>query len=122
MINEQYTLGERTTAFSKNVLNFCKNEKLNIINRPIIDQLIKSVTSIGANYAEANNAAPKIDFRKKIFIAKKETAETKYWLTLMADTTSNPTQLRNLFKECHQFLMIFQKIISTMSHRKTKKA
>ena len=42
-----------------------------MVNEPIIKQLIRSATSIGANYCEANNASSKNDFRNKIYICKR---------------------------------------------------
>jgi len=120
VINEPFTLDSRTTAFSKKVLAFCKNEQVSIITRPLIDQLIRSATSIGANYAEANNAASKTDFRNKIFIAKKETAETKYWLNLLIDLVTDKDACSDLLEESHRLLMTFQKIINTINNSKMK--
>lgn len=88
-----------------------------MITRPLIDQLIRSATSVGANYAEANNAASKTDFKNKIFIAKKEAAEAKYWLILIRDVTIDKATCDKLTQECHYLLMTFQKIISTLNGR-----
>jgi four helix bundle protein len=86
----------------------------------MVGQLVKSATSIGANYAEANNAASKTDFRNKIFIAKKEAAETKYWLELFFNLVDNKSACEELKKECHYILMTLQKIVNTLSaSRKT---
>lgn len=76
--------------------------------------MVRSGTSIGANYCEANNASSKKDFKNKIFICKKESQETKYWLVLLEK--SNPERKNDieiLKKECQEFLMIFQKIINS---------
>lgn len=117
MVERPYILRESTIAFSKNVVEFCKNEKLTVINRPIIDQLLRSATSIGANYAEADNAGSRTDFRNKIFIAKKEAAETKYWLNLMLDLSADPETCKKLLTDCHHILMTLQKIVNTLSNR-----
>lgn len=77
--------------FSKNTIAFCKSIKINPVTRPLVNQLVRSATSVGANYAEANNAASRADFRNKIFIAKKEAAEAKYWLTLLEDIVDDKT-------------------------------
>lgn len=116
MPDKSLPLDTRTVNFSKGVIAFCKSEQQTNITRPLIDQLIRSATSIGANYSEANNAASRTDFKNKIFIAKKEAAETKYWLTLFYDMTSNKEICRELTQECHYLLMTFQKIISTLSN------
>jgi len=120
VINDQYTLADRTTSFSKDTLSFCKNEKVTLITRPLIYQLIRSATAIGANYAEANNASSKLDFRNKIFISKKEAAETKYWLILLAEHAGDKQTCSKLLDEAQHLLMIFQKIINTMTHGKPK--
>jgi four helix bundle protein len=64
----QYDLEDRTKKFGKEVIILLKKIKPNYINRSIISQLIRSATSVGANYCEANNASSKKDFRNKIFI------------------------------------------------------
>ena len=84
----------------------------------MIEQLVKSATSIGANYAEANNASSKTDFRSKIFIAKKEAAETEYWLELFGEMEEYSKQSMELKQECHYILMTLQKIISSLEKSK----
>lgn len=121
MSHSQQPLNERTLKFSKSILTFCKNQKSTDITKPLISQLVRSATSIGANYAEANNAASKQDFKNKIFIAKKEAAETKYWLELLAEVTENKDDCRELWQECHYILMTLQKIISSINNGKTVK-
>jgi len=107
----KYDLEERTAIFSEKIIDLCKQTSKSIITLPIIDQLIRAGTSIGANYTEANGASSKKDFRNKIFICKKEAMETKYWLRLLAKTTNSFTeQYKNLWNEAHQLTLIFSKI------------
>lgn len=73
-----FDLEERTAKFGEAVIGFCKATEQNNITKPIVNQLIRSSTSIGANYMEANGASSKKDFRNKIFICKKEAQETKH--------------------------------------------
>lgn len=119
MIDEPYSLARRTIAFSEKVIVFCKAEKSTYITRPLLEQMIRSATSIGANYAEANNAASKLDFRNKIFLVKKEAAETKYRLTVLRNEASDKNICDSLIQECQKILMTLQKIINTMNHRKS---
>jgi four helix bundle protein len=111
-----YNLEERTLKFSREVINFCKNFKTNEISSPIINQLIRSATSVGANYAEANGASSRSDFRNKIHICKKEAQETKYWLRLLADISDEQQKiiLRKLWQEAQEFTLIFSKAIKTL--------
>ncbi len=85
----------------------------------IADQLTRSSSSIGANYAEANNASSKLDFRNKIFISKKEAAETRYWIDLVIELTGNESWKANR-QEAHELLMILQAIINTLKEPNKK--
>lgn len=115
MSNKKYPLEERTIKFSRDLLNLCRKINKTIITAPMITQLVRSGTSIGANYNEANNACSKKDFQNKIFICKKESQETKYWLKLLIDLApQEKNEIEKLIQECHEFNLIFQKIILTM--------
>lgn len=108
----QFDLEERTAKFGEMIILFVNKVPRNDVTRPIISQLIRSATSIGANYCEANEAASKKDFRNKISICKKEANETKHWLRMLA--TAAPEQAvecRKLWKEAHELVLIFAKII-----------
>lgn len=76
---------------------------------------MRSATSIGVNYAEANNAASRADFRNKIYIAKKEAAEAEYWLKIVIRISEQEQVAQELLKEAHELLLILQKIINTMT-------
>ena len=113
--SENYDLEKRTAKFSEEVIVFVKNLKRDVVNLPLISQLVRSATSIGANYCEANGASSKRDFKNKIYICKKECKETKYWLELIAK--ANPEQkekCRELWSECQELTLIFSKIALTM--------
>jgi four helix bundle protein len=112
-----YNLEKRTRNFSKEVIKFLKTIKKNEINRNLISQLVRSATSVGANYCEANGASSKKDFKNKIFICRKEIQETKYWIEMIAE--SNPEEknpLEKLWKEAHELTLIFNKISTTLKN------
>lgn len=112
--NNKYNLEERTAKFGEDTIEFCKKVREDFINKPLITQIIRSSTSIGANYCEANNASSKKDFRNKIFICKKECQETKHWFRMLAKCLpENKEIIRKLWSECQQLTMIFQKIINS---------
>ncbi len=71
----KYDLGERTAKFGEEVIVFVKNLPDNFVNRPLLSQLVRSGTSVGANYMEADGAESKKDFQHKIGICKKEAHE-----------------------------------------------
>lgn len=99
--------------FSVKVIDFCKNSDL---PKSVSSQLIRSATSIGANFSEAQEASSKKDFTNKIFIAKKEAFETKYWLRLSSKIVNNKQKAKTdlLIEETQKYLMILQKIINTL--------
>lgn len=113
-----YNLEERTAKFGEDIIEFCKNIKQDAITKSIISQLVRSGTSIGANYMEANGASSRKDFRNKIYICKKETQETKHWLRMLAKAVSEGKEkIRDLWKEAQELAMIFGKIVSTLKNK-----
>lgn len=111
MINKQGQLiEERMLEFGVAVIR-C-SATLNL-PRSVVDQVVRSSTSIGANYSEAQNAASKQDFRNKIFIAKKEAAETRYWLRTIIRITPSE-EIEKLISESHEILLILQAIINKL--------
>jgi four helix bundle protein len=71
-------------------------------------QLLKSVTSIGANYREANRAQSHEDFIHKIAICEKETSETEYWLELAVEANlTGSSSTEELLHEVRELLAIF---------------
>ena len=110
--NKKYDLGERTSQFGREIILFVKTVPESIINCPLISQLVRSATSIGANYMEADCAESKKDFQHKISICKKEAKETTHWLHMFA--TANPDKkekCRKLWQEAHELTLIFSSII-----------
>ncbi len=106
-----YDLEERTTKFSKEIILLVKTITITQLNQNIINQLLKSATSIGANYREANNASSKRDFANKISICRKEARETEYWLELLSVIEGDSLEkLRTIWSESHQLTLIFGKI------------
>lgn len=112
-----YDLEERTAKFGLEIIKFCKNLKQDSINKSVINQIIRSATRIGANYMEANAASSKKDFKNKIYICKKESQETKHWLRMMAECEPDKKEnLKNLWKECQELVLIFGKIVSKLKN------
>lgn len=108
----KYDLEERTAKFAEDVIELVKTLRENAINRPLISQVVRSSSSIGANYMEADAAESKKDFRHKIAICKKEAKETRHWLRLIAK--ANPEcsdRCRKLWQEAHELLLIFSAIL-----------
>ena len=75
-----YDLEERTAKFGESVIKLCRKIPKDEITKPLINQLIRAATSVGANYCEADDAVSKLDFKNKIGISKKESRESKHFL------------------------------------------
>ena len=113
----KYDLEERTAKFGENIIKFCRSLNQNTINKPLISQVIRSATSIGANYMEANSASSRKDFKNKIYICKKETQETMHWLRMMLKCVPERKEnLMKLSKECQELTLIFGKIVSSLNN------
>jgi four helix bundle protein len=107
-----YDLEERTASFGEDVIEFAKTLSRNPVNTPLIGQIVRSGTSIGANYMEADGAESKKDFRHKIALCKKESKETKHWLRMIAK--SEPTRKEicsELSREAQELTLIFSSIL-----------
>ncbi len=107
----KYDLEERTALFGESVIELARKFKLDAVNKPLISQIVRSSTSVGANYSEADGGVSKKDFRNKIGTCRKEAKETKHWLRMLSK--SNPEHIeecRVIWKEAHELVLIFSKI------------
>lgn len=115
MDKKNYDLEERLAQFAERVIDLAKKLPKNTINKRLVPQAASAAGSAGANYCEACEAESKKDFKHKIVgIVKKELRETKHWLRLLA--RANPEyseECRKLWKECHELLLIFSKILQS---------
>lgn len=109
--SKKFDLEERTALFGENVIKLLKSVPHNDITRPLINQLVKSATSVGANYSEADDAESKLDFKHKIGICKKESRESKHFLRMVKVALSEyEEQLNTLWQEAKELNLIFNAI------------
>jgi four helix bundle protein len=114
--NRVYDLEERTAKFGEEVIDFARKLTVDIISRPIINQLIKAATSVGANYCEADDAESKKDFRHKIGICKKEARESKHFLRMVAKALpQRKKEALLLAQEAKEINLIFNAIFRKVS-------
>ena len=107
----QFDLKERTAHFGEAVIEFAQTLPNTAVTRPLITQLVKAATSIGANYCEADDAESRIDFHHKIGICKKESSETVHFLRMIRTAVPNAhDQLVGLSQEAQELHLIFNKI------------
>ncbi|MFW5885000.1 MAG: four helix bundle protein [Patescibacteria group bacterium] len=118
--DKKYDLQERTSKFGEEIIEFAKKIPKNEINRPLVSQVVRAGTSIGANYMEADCSDTKKDFKYKISLCKKEAKETTHWLRMIAKANeSQKENCRKLWKEARELTLIFSSIINT-SNKKVK--
>lgn len=109
-----YDLEERSALFGESVIEFCLSLTETAVTKPLINQLVRASTSIGANYCEADDAESKRDFRHKIALCRKESRETKFWFRMIAKAASgSKAPARALWKEAHELNLIFARIVRT---------
>jgi four helix bundle protein len=116
-------LESRTKVFALNIIRFVSNLPKNKITDVLGYQLLKSGTSIGANYREARRAESPDDFIHKIAIVEKEANETKYWLELFDEANLGGQSERvSLLREAAELLAIFTSSGKTAKANRTRRA
>ena len=113
-------LPDRLLNFSVDVILFLRNYRDSQENRIIKNQLIKSATSVGANYEESQAASSKADFINKVNISLKEIRETSYWLKILYRIRNNDeltAELMILIDESEQLMKILGSIAKNASDK-----
>jgi four helix bundle protein len=113
-IDRHRELKDRTKAFALRVFKMSqalpKTREANVL----MQQLLRSSTSMAANYGAAGRARSKAEFISKLGIVVEEADETVFWLEFLADTgIVQTTKLRELINEANQLLLIFSASRST---------
>jgi four helix bundle protein len=110
--DRKFDLEERTAKFGENIIEFSKKIKSTPLTISLISQLVRSATSIGANYCEADCAETKKDFEHKLGICKKESKETRHWIRMIAKATPELSdEARKYWKEANELNLIFSAIV-----------
>ena len=109
--DREYDLEERTAKFGEAIIAFAKRVPLNAVSTPLIGQVVRSGTSVGSNYCEADEAGSRKEFRYRISVCKRESKETKYWLRMIAAAVPElATEARGLWREAKELTLIFSAI------------
>lgn len=112
----KFDLCERTARLGESVIDFVLLLNRNAITSPLISQLIRSATSIGLNYSEADEAGSRREFKYRISVCKRECRETKLSLRFLVRAISDVReQARPIWTEANELNRIFAAI-----HRPTK--
>jgi len=119
--NSKTEFKTRVYLYTVNSLKFIKTIKKDTVDRIIVDQLIRSLTSIGANIIEAKACNSKKDFARFFDIALKSANETKYWLCLIRDTEDNldKEKIKEMLNETVEISNILASSLLTMRSKKS---
>jgi four helix bundle protein len=117
---KKYDLRERTFNFSITLVKFLNRLSSSRLSNPIFNQLIRSGTSIGANIEESDSSPSRKDFKYKIVIAKKEAAETVYWLKILIEggilkNEQNINKAKEILNEAKELVKILSSILRKLN-------
>ena len=111
-------LRDRSKVFAKEIVFLCRRLKQNNVESALINQLLRSGTSVGANVHEAQYAQGNKDFISKFEIALKECNESEYWLELLYETNSlSETEFKNFQKECIELRRMLVSSVTTLKNK-----
>ena len=109
-----FDLVERTAVFGESVIRFSRTVKRDAVTMPLISQVVRSATSVGANYVEADESGSKKEFKYRISVCRRETKETQHWLRMIvAAAPETKDGARGMWQEAAELIRIFETI-----HRK----
>lgn len=116
---KENALVDFSKQFAVDIVNICTDIKEHRKSNALLNQLLRSGTSVGANIHEANYASSKADFVNKLQIALKECYETDYWLGLFKDTNMIlDTEYDKLFSQCSKIRKLLIASITTAKSNK----
>ena len=117
--NHKTDLKIRCYYFSIQTIQYIGTLPNNKIYWVITDQLLRSVTSIGANIVEAKSSSSKKDFIKFYEIALKSANESKYWFGLLRDATeADKVKINELLQELNEISNMLGASIITLKNKK----
>ena len=119
MYKERSQISARAYKFVLEVIRFTSLLPKTPANIILIRQVIRSVTSIGANIEEALGGHTRADFAYCMNVAKKEARETRYWLRMLKDLngSSYVAKFETLLKEVEEMINILTKIVKTSTKK-----
>jgi len=119
MYKEKSQISSRAYNFALEVIRITSALTKTPANIILIRQVIRSVTSIGANIEEALGGHTRADFAYCMNVAKKEARETRYWLRMLKDLngSSYVAKFETLLKEVEEMINILTKIVKTSTKK-----
>jgi four helix bundle protein len=106
-----YDLEERTALLGEAGIDFARSLRETAVTRPLISRIVRSSTSVGANYIEADDAVSRKEFIQKIGTCRKEARETKHWIRMIVKASPEHREAaKPLWREANELHLIFSKI------------
>jgi four helix bundle protein len=106
-----YDLAERTAVFGEEVIRLARRIRRDAVTMPLIRQLVRAATSVGANYVEADEAGSKKEFRYRVSVCRREARETQYWLRMLVTSDQSVKEpARKCWQEARELVLIFESI------------
>jgi four helix bundle protein len=113
---------KKTVRFSVDIIAFSRTLPQDAAGWAVARQIIRSATSIGANFREAQYARSRPEFVSKVQIALQEASETQYWLEVVKEShLGDPTPLASLRNEANQLASILTAVCDS-TKRNSRKA
>jgi four helix bundle protein len=110
---------KRLIGFSVEILGFAQEIRKQPILWPIADQLVRSATSIGANVVEAKASSSKKEYINYFQIALKSANETKYWLIVLQESSSQlKERAMRIYQESDEISRIIGSSVLTLKGKK----
>ncbi len=112
---------EKCLMFATRVVNLCRFLDKERRGKHIVDQILRSGMSIGANYSEAECAISDNDFLAKLYISLKECNETLFWLRLLRNVNDiDEKQFQSIFNDGEEIKRMLVSIIKTKRNNMNK--
>jgi four helix bundle protein len=115
----EYDLEERSARFGERVIEYARRITSDAVTSPLVTQLVRAATSVGANYCEADEAGTRKEFRYRISVCKRESREGKHWLRMIAKAVPQlRVEARELWQEANELTLIFAAIFRRSGKQK----
>lgn len=114
MQNRKSDLADRTKLYARRIIRLVSALPKSVVAQVLGKQVLRSGTSVGANYREASRARSKAEFIAKMGDCLKELGESEYWLDLLSEEkVVSPAKLAPLLEETRELIAIFVTSIKT---------
>jgi four helix bundle protein len=118
MQNRKVDLADRTKLYARRIIRLVSALPKSVVAQVLGKQVLRSGTSVGANYREASRARSKAEFIAKMGDCLKELGESEYWLDLLSEEkVVAPAKLAPLLEETRELIAIFVTSIKTARRR-----